>query len=240
MMALNTTRLKNGAEQLGLNLEDKQLVKFTIFAERLRDENTKYNLVGDADPETILTHHFLDSLSAVLGGAPKDGDRVLDLGSGAGLPGLALAIAISKAEFTLLDSSKKRTAFLRSAIGLLGLENVSAVCARAEEAGRQEGWREGFDLVTARAVAPLPVLVEYALPFLKTGGRLIAQRGPKAEEEVSAAKRAIRELNGGKAVIRPVKVPFLDAERRLVIIEKTGLTPDRYPRRTGVPLKRPL
>lgn len=239
-MTLNTNRLRTGAQKFGLYLDEIQLEKFTIFAERLREENAKYNLVGEADPETILVHHFLDSLSAQVGGAASPGDRILDLGSGAGMPGLVLAIAVPEAKFVLLDSSKKRTNFLDQTAKRLGLKNVEAVGGRAEEAGRLDGWREGFDAVTARAVAPLPTLVEYALPFLKVGGKLIAQRGPKATEEMKAAEKAIRELGGGSPVIVKVAVPYLDAERRLVIIEKVKPTLARYPRRTGIPLKRPL
>ena len=239
-MTLNTNQLKIGARKLGVVLDEEQLEKFTIFADRLREENAKYNLVGDANSETILVHHFLDSLSALCGSEARQGDKVLDLGSGAGMPGLVLAIAAPEAEYVLLDSSRKKAKFLNSTSRLLWLGSVEVVCGRAEEAGREKRLREGFDLVVARAVAPLATLVEYALPFLKTGGRLVALRGPKAKTEVAEAEKAIRELKGGAPEILVIEVPYLDAERQLVIIEKTGVTPDRYPRRTGVPLKRPL
>ncbi len=239
-MALNTNRLQTGAAELGLNLDKEQLELFTRFTQWLYKENEKTNLVGSADPEVILVHHILDSLSVALHLNGFGGAQVIDVGSGAGLPGVPLAIALPDVRFTLMDASRKRTDFLRSFVEASGLENIEVARARAEEAGREPKWRDKFDSVVARAVAPLPTLIEYALPFLKTGGRLVAQRGPKAPEEVATAARAIKELRGGPAEVIAVHVPYLDFERRLVIIEKVGPTPDRYPRRTGVPAKRPL
>ena len=239
-MALNTNRLQTGAAELGLNLETEQLERFSRFVRWLYKENAKHNLVGTTDPEVILVRHILDSLSVAGQLNVPSGAHVLDIGSGAGLPGIPLAIALPETRFTLMDTSRKRTNFLRSFVDASGLENIEVARARAEEAAREPKWRESFDGVVARAVAPLPTLIEYALPFLKTGGRLVAQRGPKAPEEVVAAERAVHELRGGPPEIVKVRVPYLDAERRLVIIEKVGPTPDRYPRRTGVPLKRPL
>jgi 16S rRNA (guanine527-N7)-methyltransferase len=242
-MPMTTTdlkKLKSGADAFGLSLDKKQLEKFDNFAIALLDGNKRVNLVGTSDGATLLSHHFLDSLSCLAAGLPADGTEMLDVGSGAGLPGLPLAIALPGVVTTLLDSSAKRTAFLRKMAADLGLDNVRVVCARAEDAGRQPEYREMFDFAVARAVAPLPTLVEYALPFIKTGGRFIAQRGPLADQETAEAAKAIDELSGRLAEVIKVKVPFLDAARRLVVIEKSGPTPDRYPRRCGVPLKRPI
>ncbi len=239
-MALNINRLQTGAAELGLELSKKQLERFTIFTEWLDKGNEKTNLVGNADPEVILAHHILDSLSVAADLDTSSGVQVLDIGSGAGLPGIPLAIALPDVGFTLLDASRKRTDFLKSFVAASGLANIEIARARVEEAAREPKWREQFDRAVARAVAPLPTLIEYALPFLKTGGRLVAQRGPTAPEEVVAATRAIQELRGGPPEVIRVNVPYLDFARRLVVIEKVGQTPDRYPRRTGVPAKRPL
>jgi 16S rRNA (guanine527-N7)-methyltransferase len=233
-------RLRAGARELGVELNDKQLEKFTIFLRLLEAGNKKANLVGDAGPDTVISHHFLDSLSCLKAGAPRPGNEVLDLGSGAGFPGIPLAIAVPGARFTLLDASVKRTAFLTASLAELGLSEVVVSKGRAEMSARREDMRQKFDVVTARAVGPMTVLAEYALPFLKTGGVLIAQRGPKADIEAAESARAIAELGGSTREIIKVKVPFLEAARRLVVIQKERPTPDRYPRRTGVPLKRPL
>jgi 16S rRNA (guanine527-N7)-methyltransferase len=241
-MPMKTTdleKLKTGAAVFGLFLDQKQLGYFDIFDAALLDGNKRTNLVGASESATLLSHHLLDSLSC-FAAIPADCTGVLDVGSGAGLPGVPLAIARPDIQVTLLDSSMKRTAFMRDVIARVGLKNAEVVCARAEDAGREPSLRERFGCVVARAVAPLPTLVEYALPFLRTGGIFIAQRGPKAEEEAASSSFAIAELNGRLKEVMKVEVPLLPAERYLAVIEKTGPTPARYPRRNGVPLKRPL
>ncbi|MFA5867004.1 MAG: 16S rRNA (guanine(527)-N(7))-methyltransferase RsmG [Actinomycetota bacterium] len=239
MMTLDLEKLKKGASVFGLLLSQKQLELFDIFAAALLEGNKRANLVGAPDAETLLSHHLLDSLSCLIA-IPENCLRTIDVGSGAGLPGLPLAIARPDMSVTLLDSSVKRSAFVREVIARLGLRNAEVVCARAEDAGRDQSLREGYDCVVARAVAPLPTLVEYALPFLRSGGTFVAQRGPKAAEESDSAGFAITELNGLLKAVTKVDVPLVSAERYLVEIEKTGPTPARYPRRCGVPLKRPL
>ncbi len=232
-------KLKTGAGVFGLFLSAKQLERFGIFANALLNGNKKANLVGTADYETLLSHHLLDSLSCLIA-IPEKRLRVLDIGSGAGLPGVPLAIARPDMSVTLLDSSVKRSSFVREIIARLSLKNAEVVCARAEDAGRDRSLREAYDCVVARAVAPLPTLVEYALPFLESGGTFVAQRGPKAAAEAKAADFAINELKGQLKAVTKVDVPLVPAERYLVVIEKIGPTPARYPRRCGVPLKRPL
>ncbi len=239
MKILDLEKLKRGAGVFGPSLSEKQLEEFDIFAAALLNGNKKANLVGAADADTLLSHHLLDSLSCLVA-LPADSPRIMDIGSGAGLPGLPLAIARPDLSVTLLDSSVKRSAFAQEVIARLGLKNVAVICARAEDAGRDPALREGFDCIVARAVAPLPTLVEYALPFLTLGGVFIAQRGPKADEETKSAGFAIAELNGLLKEVIKVEVPLVPAERFLAIIEKAGPTPARYPRRCGVPLKRPL
>lgn len=239
MKTLDLEKLKRGAGVFGLFLDEKQLEEFDIFAAALLAGNQRANLVGASDAEALLSHHLLDSLSC-LAAMPAESPRTIDIGSGAGLPGLPLAIARPEMSVTMLDSSLKRTAFTREVVARIGLKNAEVDCIRAEDAGRGQDHRERFDCVVARAVAPLPTLVEYALPFLRDGGIFVAQRGPKAAEESTSAGFAITELNGRLGEVMKVEVPLLQAERYLVVIEKTGPTPARYPRRCGVPLKRPL
>ncbi|MFH1736630.1 MAG: 16S rRNA (guanine(527)-N(7))-methyltransferase RsmG [Actinomycetota bacterium] len=240
MTTLALENLAEGASRFGLRLDSRQLGKFDIFASLLQEGNRRANLIGQADVERILERHLLDSLSCVVSGSLAGAAKVIDVGSGAGLPGIPLAIAVPSLRMTLLDSSAKRTAFLRAAVEKLDLTNIEIIAARAEDAARLTSYRDSFDIAVARAVAPLPALVEYALPFLKIGGVLVAQRGPAATEEAGNAAAAIRELKGTLREVIAVEVPYLNAARRLVIIAKTGPTPDRYPRRSGVPRKRPI
>ena len=240
MTMLVLENLAEGASHFGLQLDSSQLGNFDIFASLLREGNRRANLIGRADAERILERHLLDSLSCVASGLLDGAAKVIDVGSGAGLPGIPLAIAVPGLRMTLLDSSAKRTGFLRAAVEKLDLTSIEIIAARAEEAARLAEYRDSFDIVVARAVAPLPTLVEYALPFLKTGGVLVAQRGPAAVGETKDAAAAIRELKGTLKEVIVVEVPYLNAPRRLVIIAKTGPTPDRYPRRSGVPRKRPI
>jgi 16S rRNA (guanine527-N7)-methyltransferase len=233
-------RLRAGAATFNVALSDKQLEEFAIYSTLLRAANTRTNLVSQADPETVLVSHILDSLSCLVAVEIEAGQRIIDVGSGAGLPGIPLAITRPEADFVLLDSSDKRTRFLNEARNRLNLRNVEIVGLRAEEAGRETRLRDGFDLAVARAVAPLPTLVEFALPFVKAGGTFVAMRGPKAEVEVIEAQPAIFALSASLIETQAVTVPWLNAERRLVVMRKTGPTPSRYPRRTGVPAKRPL
>lgn len=237
---MNLEKLRSGAATFGVKLSKKQLAIFSSYDELLREANARINLIGPADTDTVLVRHLLDSLSCLVVARIKPGAKVVDIGSGAGLPGIPLAIAYPGTDFVLLDSTDKRTRFLSDAVRRLGLANVAIVGERAEKAGREEQWRDQFDLAVARAVAPLPTLIEYALPFIRPGGTFVAMRGPKAPPEVEDAKSATAALNGEFLEAKSVSVPGLDAGRILVVFKKTGLTPDRYPRRTGVPAKRPL
>lgn len=237
---MDLDRLRSGAATFGVSLSKEQLEIFDNYAALLHEANRKANLVANAEADIVLVSHLLDSLSCLAVTAIEPGWRVLDVGSGAGLPGLPLAIAVPSARVVLLDSVDKRTRFLRQVTRELGLGNVEVVGGRAEGIARDNRYRDAFDLVVARAVAPLPILVEYSLPFVKTGAEFIALRGPKADEETAAAEAAITELKGQLLEVRAVTVPWLHAERRLVVVKKTGPTPQRYPRRTGVPAKRPL
>ena len=208
---------------------NEKLQKYRDF---LIEENKKINLTAITDPKEIEIKHFKDSLTI------KDyvKGRVLDIGSGAGFPGIVLKIDNDNLDVTLIDSVGKKVNFMNEAIELLELKNIRAIHVRAEDYAKDE--REKFDTVTSRAVSNLTTLSEYAIPFLKIGGRFIAMKGPKADIEVKKATNAIKKL-GGK-IIDIKKIEFDGNERNIVIIEKIKKTPKRYPRGQNKPLKNPI
>lgn len=208
---------------------NEKLLKYRDF---LIEENKKINLTAITEPEEIEIKHFKDSLTI------KDyvKGRVLDIGRGAGFPGIVLKIDNDNLDVTLIDSVRKKVNFMNEAIELLELKNIRAIHVRAEDYAKEE--REKFDTVTSRAVSNLTTLSEYAIPFLKIGGRFIAMKGPKADLEVKKAQNAIKKL-GGK-IIEIKKLEFDGNERNIVIIEKVKQTPKRYPRGQNKPLKNPI
>ncbi len=234
-------QLVAGARAWGLELTAEQVQAFELYYRQLVAWNERVNLTAITDYEEVLVKHFLDSLSCfqALTGLPP-GWRCIDIGAGAGFPGLPLKIALPRMRLTVLESTGKKAAFLKHIVAELGLSGVDVVRGRAEEVGREPGLRESFDAALARAVAALPVLVEYALPLVRVGGVFVAQKGSELEDEVEAARGAITLLGGELAEIRAVDVPGLDAPRHLVVVAKVAPTPDRYPRRPGIPAKRPL
>ena len=230
--------LREQARKFGVSLSDYQIGQFKRYAQLLGEEKEKFNLTA-ADWDRLIPDHFLDSLSTALGGSFVDRNRVVDIGSGAGFPGIPLKIAFPGILITLVESRRKRAEFLRNACLELELKDASVFTERAEAAGRDPGLREKNNLVVARAVADLRVLLEYALPLLTTGGLFIALKGPKGLDEASAAKNTALVLGGKIKKIIPVNfIP--DRVRNLVIIEKIAATPARFPRRAGMPSKRPL
>ena len=166
--------------------------------------------------------------------------RYIDIGAGAGFPGLPLKIVHPQMKLTLLEATGKKVNFLEDIVGKLGLREVDIVRGRAEELGQQPTHREGYDMALARAVAQFPVLLEYALPLLKVGGIFVAQKGVEIEDEVEAAQPAMKILGGAVNKVRAVHLPGLEDPRHLVVVEKVASTPERYPRRAGIPAKRPL
>ena len=223
---------------LDLGLTDKEKDLLQAHWALVAEADRRFNLTAVAEEEAA-EKHYRDCLAArqMLRGLDK-GSRVLDLGSGAGFPGLVLACVCPELCFTLLDATAKKCDFLREAASALGLANVEVVCGRAEELGRG-ALRESFDLVTARAVASLRELVELALPLLKEGGSLLAMKGANWAEEVSEAQHALYELAG--EVKESVEYTLSGGDRRcLLLVAKAGPTPDKYPRRPGMPHKRPL
>jgi len=226
-------------QMLSLQLSEEQEANFLRYAEEILEWNKRSNLTSIRSLEGVRSRHFLDSLSCWIA-MRAGGDKVIDVGSGAGLPGLALKIIHNPMQLTLLESAGKKTKFIQHSVQVLGLDGVRVEQARVEDFGQLPGEREKYDWAIARAVAPLPVLAEYLLPLVRVGGYMLAQKSRKAKEEARAAKNAVRMLGGGGIDVREVQVPGLDAERYLVVIKKILPTPAKYPRRVGVASKNSL
>ena len=198
------------------------------------------NLTGITDPSEVTIKHYLDSLTLVLALPQIAGMSLIDVGTGAGFPGLPLAIAFPQMHVTLMDSTRKKLRFIEYAGGKLGLDNIRTLHARAEEAGRQKAHRESYNFVTARAVGRMPVLMEYTLPLAKLDGQVIAMRGTDAYEETNTAAKAIDSLGGELFTIEEFTLPTLDNPRYLVVVDKIRSTPRRYPRSAGLPKREPI
>lgn len=234
-------KLIAGAKRLGLHLTPGQVEQFEAYYEELILWNRRMNLTAIVDYEQVQVKHFLDSLTIVL--ALKDMPhslRLLDLGTGAGFPGVPLKVLFPGIRLALLESVGKKTGFLRHLVARLGLDSVQVLTARAEDLGQEASYREQFDLVLSRGVARLPTLVELALPLCNLSGTFIAQKKGEIDEEIEAATRAIDVLGGRLRGVRRVKLEELGEARVLVIIDKLIATPQRYPRRAGIPSRRPL
>jgi 16S rRNA (guanine527-N7)-methyltransferase len=233
--------LEAGARAWGLELTAEQVNAFQVYYEELVGWNEKVNLTAITDYEEVQVKHFLDSLSCVqVLASLSSASNCIDIGAGAGFPGLPLKIALPETGLTLLESTGKKVAFLEHVVAELGLPGVEVIKERAEEVGRQIEFREVFDVALARAVASMAVLVEYALPLLRVGGVFVAQKGREVWQEVEAARGAMAILGGELREVRVVDVPGLDAPRSLVVVTKVNPTPEKYPRRPGIPAKRPL
>lgn len=225
---------------LGIRLSDEQRAAFDLYARELLEWNRRFNLTTITDPEQIRIKHFLDSLSCWRAMRETPPGSLVDIGAGAGFPGIPLKILKPDIHMALVEATAKKTGFLLHMVQFLRQEGVHVATTRAEEFGHMPAHRESFDWAVARAVAPLPVLVEYMLPLVKLGGHALAQKGKDAAAEVEAAKVAISKLGGELSDLKKVVVPGLDEDRYLVIIKKISPTPETYPRRPGVPSKRPL
>jgi 16S rRNA (guanine527-N7)-methyltransferase len=236
---IDTQLLAAGARELGVDLTAEQLDRFARFAARLIDWNGRFNLTAIVELRDIVIKHFLDSLS-VLTVLPPTAKRVIDVGAGAGLPGLALKIARPDLALTLLDATRKKCDFLEAVVTELNLSAVLVWNARAEGAAHDPAHRASYDVAVARAVAEMPTLLEYLLPFVKVGGVAIAQKSKEVGAEVARAETAILLLGGLNADVVRVEIPSLADERNLIVIEKLVETPDEYPRRVGIPSKKPI
>jgi len=232
--------LRKGAANWGLELGSRELALFSRFMESLSAGAARHNLTAITTPREIVAKHFLDSLAGLLVIDPAAGTRIIDVGSGAGFPGLPLKIVRPELKLTLLESSRKKAGFLEAVVGELGLEGVLVTGRRAEEAGRDPAHRGTYHWAVARAVAPVSVLSEYCLPFLRVRGVLVAYKGPEIGAELEQARRALEILGGAVREVLEFTLPGVDDRRSLVVIDKTAPTPERFPRRAGMPAKRPL
>lgn len=238
-------RLTEGARALGLCLTAQQQASFQVYYEELVAWNQRFNLTAVTGYEEVQVRHFLDSLSClaageIRGALSRAGSRAIDIGSGAGLPGIPLKIVSPAFGLTLLEATGKKVTFLQHLVRRLGLAEVTAIHARAEELGHEPGHREAYDVALARAVAELPVVVEYALPFCRVGGWVVAQKGSSGPEEAQAAQNALDQLGGMLHRVVPVELPEVPENRYLVVLRKVRPIPSAYPRRPGMPGKRPL
>ena len=230
------------AKSLGIDLSPGQLGKFKAYTKEMLDWNQRVNLTAITDPFQVERLHFLDSLtvSLALPAQVKSGGNLCDVGSGAGFPGVPLKIAFPCIKLTLVDSSAKRTGFLERLVSVLGLADVEVSNGRAEDVGQRSEFRERFDVVVSRAVAQTRVLLEYTLPLCRVGGLVIMQKKGDIQEEMERASGSLLELGGGGLKMVEVPEEVLEGQRQLAVVEKTSKTPSRYPRRTGIPAKRPL
>ena len=228
------------AAALGAPLSARQVAQFAAYEALLLEWNERIALTAIREPRQMRLRHFLDALSCVAATGPLDGQALIDVGSGAGFPGLPLKILYPDLRLTLVDSVAKKARFLEVVAAELALREVTVIAERAEVLGQDPAHREGYDWVTARAVAELRVLAELLLPLCRVGGRALAQKGESAAEELTAAAPAIAALGGGAAQFLPVHRPETDAPHYLVVIAKAAPTDPRYPRRAGIPTKRPL
>ena len=228
------------AAEAGIPLTAEQIGQFSVYHEMLLDWNTRMNLTALTAPEDVAVKHIIDSLTAY-DAALFDGARTLiDVGAGAGLPGIPLAVYAPHLTVTLLDALNKRVRFLTEVTAAMGLQNVRCIHARAEEAARTAEHRAAYDIAVSRAVARLPVLLEYTLPFVRVGGTLLALKGRAYAEEQKEARRAAEVLGGGRISARPVHLPGLDDVRAILTVTKERQTPAAYPRGGGAPTRRPL
>lgn len=225
---------------LGIDLKQEQVQQFDIYASELVEWNQRFNLTSITDAEGIRIRHFLDSLSCWLAMRNDPPGRVIDVGTGAGFPGLALKILHPEMHLTMVESIAKKASFLEHIVQVLRLSNVTVLASRAEDVGQDAGQRESYDWAVARAVAPMAVLAEYLLPLVKVGGHVLAQKARDTSAEVEAAGAAISKLGGEVERLEQVAVPGLEEDRWLVVLKKIAETPATYPRRAGMPSKRPL
>jgi 16S rRNA (guanine527-N7)-methyltransferase len=233
--------LKQAAFDLfGIDLSPEQVALFENYARELAAWNSHTNLTAIIEPDAVRVRHFLDSLSVVRAVSVQPGLHVLDVGTGAGFPGLPLHIAVPGLHTTLMEATGKKIAFLDHLVARLGLENVKTLHARAEEAAHLTDQRASYDLVLARAVARLPGLLEYLLPFARIGGHCVAMKGATAFEEADDSKKALEILGGKLEIIVPVELPEVAEKHYLVVVEKIAKTPAAYPRKPGIPTRKPI
>ncbi len=225
---------------LNIRLTRRQLSCFERYEQELLEWNSRFNLTAIRDVEGIRAKHFLDSLTCLLAWRDNPPAKLIDIGTGAGFPGIPLKILQPSLSLTLIESVGKKAEFCRHVVDTLNLEKVEVVHARAEEVGQQPRFRERYDGAVARAVANLPILVEYLLPLVRVGGIILAMKGESGPAEAHAGEKAIRLLGGQLRQMIKIGLPGVAEDRYLIVIDKTAATPPNYPRRVGLPSKKPL
>lgn len=232
--------LREGLEQLNIEVDNKTLEKLINFKDILLEWNEKINLTAITDEREIYIKHFLDSATCLSTGYIEDNDKIIDIGTGAGFPGLVLKILKDNIDITLLDSLKKRMKYLEEAISKLGVGKLDIIHGRAEEYGVKNGQRESYDIALSRAVASLNVLSEYCIPFVKVGGLFLCQKGPNYSDELKEAEKAINILGGKVEDIKKYILPYSDIAHYIIVIRKLSSTPTKFPRKPGKPSSSPI
>lgn len=228
------------AHDAGYALSDAQLAQLTRYYELLTEWNARMNLTAITEPDDVALKHMIDSMTAYDAALFTDGARVIDVGTGAGFPGLPLKILAPGIRLTLLDSLQKRVTFLEAVTRALDLTDVTCLHGRAEDVARDSAHRGRYDIAVSRAVARLAVLLEYDMPFLREGGTFIALKGKDAAAELAEAEKAIKILGGKAGALRPVTLPGVEDRRAIITVKKVMPTPKAYPRKAGTPAKKPL
>ena len=230
--------MQNKGKSINIFFSVEQLSKFYRYMELLIEWNEKINLTAIIEPEEIILKHFIDSLTILK--EIKNEKKLVDIGTGAGFPGIPLSIMNENLEITLVDSLNKRLIFIEKVINELNLKKIKIIHSRAEDFGQNINYREKYDVATSRAVANLSTLSEYLIPLVKLNGKCICMKGSNADEEISSARKAINILGGKVNKIDKFNLPQTDMERAIIIIDKTRNTPNKYPRKAGIPLKNPI
>jgi len=232
--------VRDAQELFNVHVTGRQVMSLITYEKELLDWNQKFNLTAIRDAESIRTKHFLDSFSCVLAWKANPPARLIDVGTGAGFPGIPLKILYPNMELTLVESVGKKAMFCQHIVSVLGLEDVEVVHARAEDLGQDPNLREEYNWAVARAVAKLNVLSEYLIPLVKIGGKMLAQKGESGPAEAHSAEGAMKLLGGKMEQLIPVNLPGVVEDRYLVVVEKVAATPPKYPRKSGIPTKQPL
>lgn len=232
------SELDSKMKKIGINLTQNQINQFYKYEKLLLEWNEKINLTRITDEQEIILKHFVDSLT--IQKYIKENTKIVDIGTGAGFPGIPLKIVNPDNEIALIDSLNKRIVFLNEIIEKCELKNISAIHARAEEIGHNKQYREQYDIVTSRAVAKLNVLLEYMMPLVKVGGKCICMKGPNIKEELTEAENAIKILGGQIEAVEEITLPDTDNERTIIVIKSVKPSPNKYPRKPGTPTNSPL
>lgn len=230
--------LKDKSSKINIDINEEKIEKFYKYMNLLLEWNEKINLTAIIQPSEIILKHFIDSLT-IQQYIDSENQQMIDVGTGAGFPGIPISIVNESQDITLLDSLNKRILFLDDVIDKINLNNIKTIHSRVEDFGKNKNQREKYDIATSRAVAPLNVLLEYLLPLVKVGGKCICMKGSNIEE-IENSKNALKILGGEIEKIEKINLPDSDNERNIIIVKKIKSTPEKYPRKPGVPTKEPL